>query len=430
MRPGPPVVLAFALLGQLAAADEPPRLLSVQDVLDQIESLLSPIAEVPAKVESAAAVREATPNPRAAKQAAAPSAGSEAVSPVDRPSLTESLALAFDQGLVDSAGGQVTFNLNGYGLGKLLRPDLFDNNAVYQSLSPIRRLGGRISLGGTGAAFDRDGDGTVDDALRAEKLSDSVAWEIQYRVLGTRDRRDRKAAARILGAVNSEQARLSSRYHALLCHAMTASETCAGIGEGIAEPLFKERLQSAPLQTLLREVQDLQDQFLRKFEQEAERSDRSFVLSLVSSGVSRPSNLGPRELSFGARAGWGTGPLDHTVNATWARSDGLAGQPRPTEIKLGYEASGKVLPGVLANPAQLGLFASWERNRNVPNAKHDTAMQLGARLELPIASGLSVPLTVKWVNHRDLFADADEFVGNLGIAVDFSELSSKRSAQP
>ena len=35
---------------------------------------------------------------------------------------------------------------------------------------------------------------------------------------------------------------------------------------------------------------------------------------------------------------------------------------------------------------------------------------------------MTVPVSVKWINHRDLFTGEDDVVGNVGFAIDFSDL--------
>ena len=115
--------------------------------------------------------------------------------------------------------------------------------------------------------------------------------------------------------------------------------------------------------------------------------ERSLVPSVVSSGVERKADLGPDKLSFGLRAAWGKGPLDHTFNVDWSREEGLLGRPDPRILKAAYRATGEVLARWFGTPAKLSLSASLERYDDVPDAERQTVAQVGGRLDLPSAEG-------------------------------------------
>ncbi len=71
---------------------------------------------------------------------------------------------------------------------------------------------------------------------------------------------------------------------------------------------------------------------------------------------------------------------------------------------------------------EVSFAATWEKFDNVPDAKHDTQSKVSAKLELPLADGLKLPLSVTWADHVDLFSDEDEVVGHFGVSYDLSKL--------
>ena len=54
-------------------------------------------------------------------------------------------------------------------------------------------------------------------------------------------------------------------------------------------------------------------------------------------------------------------------------------------------------------------------------------MLLQGRVDIPVMDGVTVPVSVRWANHRDLFTDKDEVIGHFGIDVDTSKLLDKAS---
>ena len=92
----------------------------------------------------------------------------------------------------------------------------------------------------------------------------------------------------------------------------------------------------------------------------------------------------------------------------------------------------RLRPGLLRargyEDSQLSLFAAWERYSNVPSAAHRTIAKAGGKLELRLAPGLTVPLSVTWANHADLLTDADTIVGHVGIGLDLADRRKAKAA--
>jgi hypothetical protein len=68
---------------------------------------------------------------------------------------------------------------------------------------------------------------------------------------------------------------------------------------------------------------------------------------------------------------------------------------------------------------------TYETFDHVPEAQHDTNSKAGVKMEFPISEGVKFPLSVTWVNHKDLLSDEDEIVGHFGVSFDASGLLKK-----
>jgi hypothetical protein len=95
-------------------------------------------------------------------------------------------------------------------------------------------------------------------------------------------------------------------------------------------------------------------------------------------------------------------PFDHTFNADFGRIEAFLERDAADTFKAGYEASAQVLKGQTfgEDGAKLSLSASFEKYRNVPDAKHETIAQASGRLDFPIAEGITLPMSVAYANHN------------------------------
>jgi hypothetical protein len=423
-------MLSFVLVASLAAATHmwgqacPDGQMSITDAMQRAQAVAE-VAEAMATWDIAAArLAEAKerPNPRAAKQVQAPSDASPSASPVDAPSMPELVGLAIDSKLLSLSEQQAfSVSLNPFAFATLARPNMSETE--YQSFAWLRRLDGQLSLGGQGVSFDRDGDGKADPALRVENLADSVAWEVRVRILGSRDRREKsfvdRYTKRVLQPLGDELD-ATKPVAELLQKAADANTLCltdAQFEAAVSDPSLRPRLER--LAQLAASTRAAMDQSVKDL-------DRRLVVTLFASGTERKAELGPDKTGFGLRAGWGRGLLDHTLNVDWNRLENLAGAPDARTFKLGYEASGE-LGGAGFEGSKLSLFAAYERYSNVPEAKHRTIAKAGGKLDVRLADGLRLPLSVTWANHKDLLAGADEVVGNVAITLDLSDLRKKKA---
>ena len=129
-----------------------------------------------------------------AVQALASSGTGQVVTTVNRPDFSSLIATAVENKLIDSSNGVYTISLTPFAFLTLAKPQYLFDQSLYVKASAewLRRFGGKVSLGGKGDSFDRNGDGKPDEAIQAKQLGDIVTWEVLYRVIGSRDRRDTK----------------------------------------------------------------------------------------------------------------------------------------------------------------------------------------------------------------------------------------------
>ncbi len=416
------ILLAAALFeaGSTAVAECPKGRVDLTAALERIEPHAREVA-----AKKLAVVRE-LPNPRAAKQLQATSGASADASPVDNPSLPEILALAIDNELLNLSEQQAfSVSLNPFAFVTLVQPGISENEGQYQRYAWIRRLDGKLTLGGEGEAFDRDGDGNTDEALRAKHLSEQVSWEVRLRVFGSRDRRERSFVDRYERQVKPLLTREVTAYRDLLSKRWLERadpDGCmsdADLESLLEDPALQGQLATAGARSL--ETAEAINALVKDI-------DRRLVITLFLSGTRRDDRLGPDKTGLGLRAGWGHGLLDHTLNVDWTEGEGLGGAPETHVLKLGYQTSGEI-QGKGFEGSRLSAFGAWEHYSNVPGAKHRDVAKAGGKLEIRLGDGLTLPVSVTWANHRDLLSDANEIVGNVAIALDLSDLRRPRKSQ-
>lgn len=425
-----PLVLALTLQVQPLAPTPVQPACGDQAMTDALDKLFEAMrkenaAKYSAEFQGAAAAARAhearereTVNPRIPATALAPAIASSAGSPVDQALITPLLAFGLQTGLVEGDGKAITVSLNGLAIATAFSPDIVDATGAYRDAEGLRRLGGKVTLGGAGDRFDRDGDGKEDEPLAASALGDSIGWDVQYRLIGSRDRREKKVAEGIIAAMRTGHEEADVATAVLL-------KKLREIDPALCVAALPQLLERPAVARLLNTFTYRAAAFREEVDAALEAADRAPVLTAFAAGVNRKDELGPDKISFGLRALWGTRRLDHTLNATWAQVEGEPALKKPTTIKVAYEGSGLLMTSLLGYQAKYGLFASWERFQNVPTAKHHTVAQLGGKVEVDLATGVKVPITVRWVNHRDLLSGADDVVGNIGISIDLADLKKK-----
>lgn len=375
-----------------------------------------------------------------AQESGPPSNSSEADSPVDKAEIPWLAAFGIGSDLVSQESGVLTVQINPFGFLQALQPKYQNDDQLYQAKRYWRRLGGTISLGGMGEKFDRDGDGQEDEALKAGDLQDIINWEVQYQLVGSRDRREGIAA--FLRGNDAELAAIVSDFGGTLGE---EAEAYRSLGLNAAGTACYER--KAVLEFLLAPEQEgalngfaaAAIEFTRlagTMKAKYEEIDRNLILTFAVGGISRQRGFGRDEWKAALRmAGTRKGVENagtHNLNLEWSRIDSLDESSDPEKLKLGYEYSRLVLRGtkLSRDGATLSASGAYENFRHVPDAKHSTKMLLNAKLDLPVSTSMSIPLSVTWANHKDLIDGEDELQGHFGFSVDLSKLKDLVGKNP
>jgi hypothetical protein len=283
---------------------------------------------------------EEHPPALSAKQFGPPSSTNLSPTVADRPSFSELLSLAFDNGFVASGEGTASLNLNPFAFMALAKPEIVDRQTQYGKYELLRRFGASVSLGGEGDSFDRDGDGKKDEALKAENLFDILTWEAKFRALGSRDKRDRRNFGRFLEAVGGLQKELDRNIQRfLLDHDKDIFEESPA-GKVCYEDKVAELFKRPEVENELQGIAAVFERMDEEIERVSKKIDRSPVLTISADGTVRDGDkYGPQKFSVGLVGVGGWGNWDHTFNARWSRLEGLRGNPAGTQWKIASEAS-------------------------------------------------------------------------------------------
>ena len=355
----------------------------------------------------------------AATKLASASGTSTSTGLVDEPTLPTLLGLAVDSGLVASSSQALTVSVNLFAFKALADPEVVDLQSKYEAYDRLRRFGGSISLGGNGESFDRDGDGVADPALQSTSLGDIVTWDVAYRFVGSRDRRDRVNYRRIISAVDYEFTQGADAYSQIVREVGRAFPTERCVPEAELKLYLNVRLAQAREQ-LAQADTALKD----KFGAAVQAIDANAVWTLALTGTERQPEFGPDMLGVAIRGAGGIGVdtgSGWAMNASWEKIFADAGADAST-IKLGAQYARFLLKGRygLRDGIKFSAAGAFEWYDNVPDALHDTIAKANIRVEIPIRNGISIPLSVTWADHKDLLGDESEVRGNIGFTFNVS----------
>ncbi|HZF14641.1 MAG TPA: hypothetical protein VE046_01735 [Steroidobacteraceae bacterium] len=332
--------------------------------------------------------------------------------------------IAMNLGIPTSStdGGAMTFDLTPFALVAARNSDVIGNQSEYARYDSLRRIGAAVTLGGKGEAFDRDGDGTVDDALTSTSLGDIVSFELRYRFAGSRDRRDsvnEKRYFRAMGklfdpaaaaftdvttAMTSDALKLPPQADGLYC--MSDAEQLADSHAAAIDP--------AVMTTQL---------YLDARTRVLEEIDSAPIWTAVVGATNQKDEFGPDRWWLGVRGAGGLGPdQGWSVSLDYGETDSLAGGESARRIKAGLEWA-SLIGKKWVSPKQGGIRASlsgaWEKWTNVPGAANDDVASLNLKLVYPLSDTISVPLSITWANKKDLLRDESEIRGYIGFTFDF-----------
>lgn len=370
---------------------------------------------VEANAEISLAVASAT-------QVEAPSsAGGGAL--VNLPGFASLLGLAQEQGLIDRKDGVTSISLTPFSFLTLLRPEYSSDQLLYESVRNLRRWGGTVSFGGKGDSFDRDGDGTADEALVAENTNDIITWEVKYQI-GSRDRRDRENYTKYFEAVGASLDKGSRSY----TDAVQAADRALTGKERDANGCFSISDLYGALQKpeVLTEVANLKasDQAIAKIADTFKEVDEKPIFTFVFGGTERKDEFGADKRSAAFRGAFTWLGGTNSAELSWSEVESLLGVDDAVTWKLGYNYSRSFLKGsaLSKDGVTLAVAGSYEMLDNVPMATHDTVSKLNAKFSIPVTEGMEIPISVTWANHKDLLTDEEDIQGHIGFTVDYSKV--------
>ena len=137
------------------------------------------------------------------------------------------------------------------------------------------------------------------------------------------------------------------------------------------------------------------------------------------------------ELSEGAarqvRAGgiWDVtrGRTDLTVNAGWNYVEATSTLAEVNRAELAGQLLLRLTePSAVSGGAPLSVALAGSAGVEMDSA-HDRVFRLQARMSLPLAEGITVPLSATWSNRRDQIAE-DEIRGHVGFSFDLGQLTT------
>lgn|GEM_PF-3098488 len=373
-----------------------------------------------------AVLESPTATPPLIENQSSPSSGST-TSNVEGASRTNLLALAFDANVVSTNSGVLTVSLAPvFDFIALRDPSVVDDQAKYRDYDWARRLGIKISGGGKGDAFDRDGDGVVDDALTATSLSDIVTYEVSWQ-FGSHDRRDNATFESLQRALKSLPAERDAAFDyasnlllkAVLADRSLESASCKDLARRMLDnPAFRDAVESGYRTD--RAMAPIVDEFAREI-------DNKPILRLVAQGTQRKAKFGGDKQSFGirfskGRADTASGGSNIDVQLDYLRNELPMGGDELEGWKLGtkYTSTWLRKEGWFGDKGLLFSAAgSVEKYSDVPPGQKDSIAKLDLTWSFSVGDKALVPLTITWANRTDLLQDKKDVIAHVGYSFDF-----------
>ncbi len=350
---------------------------------------------------------------------------------VDGADFTDVLAIAVEQELLKDNSGQTSIQLSPFAWYAAFDPSILNDPEVY--LERRHRIARRFALtfatGGTGEKFDRNGDGTVDDALKSDDFNDIQTWELKYRLFGSRDWKENLKTLRE-AAIDPEKE--------LLQRAQIALGMTKGLERDSAQCLRAENIDRylASPDTQKQLLQSAQDRLAsnKKFAAAMKTIATRWTGSWVAATTQQDPEFGQDKWSTGLRFTYGLPEKAQGINLNvdYSEANGRGTLPDPNSWKVGAEFVRYFWKGRIGKSgARASVSASWEMFDDIADAKHDDIGKLGFRLEIPIAGSdtVRIPISVIWANHEDVLTDSDSVRGHIGFTVDFGDAMKKQKKE-
>lgn len=390
------------------------------------------IAEAEQKIAAGKAVlKESAETPLTvapATQVAAPSTAGGGGTLVNLPGIASLLGMAQEQGLINRTDGVTTISLTPFSFLSLLQPQYSSNQQLYERVGLIRRIGGQVSFGGKGDSFDRNGDGTVDDALVAKDPNDIVTWEVKYQ-FGSRDRRDRENYERYFNQVKATIAPQNSDAFAAVGGALQRAlqDKPTDANGCFSESDIEDALVAPEVVAAVAKLKASDAVVEATGKSVFARVDRKPIFTLVYGGTERKDEFGPNKRLAALRGAFTWLGGTNSTELSWSEVENLLGVDNAVTWKLGYNYSRSFLKGsaLSKDGVTLAMAGSYEMLQDVPQAAHDSISKLNAKFSIPLTEGVDIPISVTWANHKDLLTPEEEIQGHIGFTVDYSRLRDK-----
>jgi hypothetical protein len=322
--------------------------------------------------------------------------------------------------------GAVTFNLTPFAIVTTRDPDVIDRQSEYEKYENLRRFGLALTLGGTGEAFDRDGDGVIDDALEAESLEDIVSVEFRWRFSGTRDRRDpsntRKYFDRTRAAFEAAGLAFAGAGGPLLPIVLATIPRHAGsTAENPSYCPSDAKLLVAEHAARIDAGAATVADFIEQRHDVLEEIDSASIWTFVLGATERKDDFGPDQWWAGVRGGGGLGPdMGWSFNLDYGITDSLGAADDAKRIKAGLEWATLLWKRrVGGDGVRASISGSYEKWQDVPGAGDDDVAKLNFKLSFPLTDTINIPLSITWANKTDLLQDESEIRGYIGFTFDF-----------
>jgi hypothetical protein len=350
---------------------------------------------------------------------------------VDGASRTNLLALAFDAGMVNSEGGVTTVSLAPlFDVIAMRDPTVVEQQWKYRDYEWARQLGIKITAGGQGDAFDRDGDGVVDDALTASSPSDIVTYEVSYQ-FGSRDRRDESNYELIMSrAKEAAAAKAISRSDAanVLLNAVAANRALEKLDcKELAQYMLDQDKRGGDFRAAIAAMHRAAGTLQPIVDEVAREIDGKPILRLVAQGTQRRAEFGGDKQSFGIRLSKGipdtsTGGSNVDVELDYLRNELPNGGDELEGWKLGtkYTSTWLRKAGWFGDKGLLfSASGSVEKYSDVPASQHDSIARLDLTWSFHVGDKALVPLSITWANRTDLLQDKEDVIAHVGYSFDF-----------
>jgi len=398
---------------------------TAEKILNEKIASLQKRAVERAAIEAVAATPLTTP---VATQHFAPAmaiGGDSAMDIVPGPSFTKLLALATESNLVNFGKDRTTLSVNPFLFVSAANPSVLDQQSLYERYAVLRRVGGALSVGGTGEKLDRDRDGVPEPVATIDRPLDIVSWDLQVQVFGTRDRRDPQNFRQYLNSPAATTfSRLNVEFAAFLARWKTDITQMAAANGELLEERFRDFLERADVQADLLGVSALRAQLLQEHQAIDKEIDRQMVWTVAFGGTHQGDQFGPDKLKIGAKGVWSflTGPQtwDNTINVGYVHAASIGVLPDSSSLTFGWKLGTKLVKtlALVSNGIDSSASLATEHYRDVPTALHDNIIKASVTIAFNFTKSVSVPLTVTYANHSDLLTKQNKVFGHLGLSYD------------